>query len=556
MISRFIEAKPDELRLFIEEAAGISKYKERRRETENRIRHTRENLDRLNDLRDEVGKQLKHLERQAETAEKYRALKAEERRVLEDELTALRWRELDRTRRARARARRGRGGAGGQRAEQRRLEAQIEADRDAHAEASDGFNAVQGRYYAVGAEIARLEQAIRFADREPQPPGGGAGPGAPRAGRRRRPSRARHERLGRTHRGTGPRRAGWTEVGERLAAPARSWPRPRTRLDAWQAGWDALQEGPRRPHRARADRARAHQRPGAAHHARRAARGAHRQDREPLDTTELAARLTAGGALRWARRADRRGRGRAGRSADALRRLDEERAAVAARLDAARTELQTCRGRQASLEALQDAALEHADDAVGPGSRRRVSATCRACLDSIEVDAGWEPAVEAVLGGHAGRALRGRPRYPRPGSMRPPRSAGPRPAGRPDPDPSRRRRQPRGRSAAPGRWPDCCTASASPTPCRRPCPGAPTSGRASASSPATAAWSAAIGSRARRGPRRGGQPGARRDPARPAGEIEDLEQVIAELVEQDEALAERRQTWSRPATTPSTGSAA
>jgi chromosome segregation protein len=81
MISRFIEAKPDELRLFIEEAAGISKYKERRRETENRMRHTRENLERLNDLRDEVGKQLQHLERQAATAEKYRALKADERSV-------------------------------------------------------------------------------------------------------------------------------------------------------------------------------------------------------------------------------------------------------------------------------------------------------------------------------------------------------------------------------------------------------------------------------------------------------------------------------------------
>lgn len=57
-ISRLIEAKPEELRVFLEEAAGISKYKERRRETENRIKHTRENLDRLSDLRDELEKQL------------------------------------------------------------------------------------------------------------------------------------------------------------------------------------------------------------------------------------------------------------------------------------------------------------------------------------------------------------------------------------------------------------------------------------------------------------------------------------------------------------------
>ena len=68
MISRLIEARPDDLRAFLEEAAGISRYKERRRETENRIAETRENLDRLNDLREEVEKQIRHLQRQAGTA--------------------------------------------------------------------------------------------------------------------------------------------------------------------------------------------------------------------------------------------------------------------------------------------------------------------------------------------------------------------------------------------------------------------------------------------------------------------------------------------------------
>src|SRR5210317_125091 len=72
MISRLIEAKPEDLRVFLEEAAGISKYKERRKETENRIRHTRENLDRLTDLREELGKQLDKLNRQSKTAEKYK----------------------------------------------------------------------------------------------------------------------------------------------------------------------------------------------------------------------------------------------------------------------------------------------------------------------------------------------------------------------------------------------------------------------------------------------------------------------------------------------------
>ncbi|MDP4534677.1 chromosome segregation protein SMC [Alkalimonas collagenimarina] len=90
MISRLIESKPQELRVFIEEAAGISKYKERRRETENRIRHTRENLERLADVREELAKNLDKLKRQASTAERYKTLKARER-TLKSEVTALRW---------------------------------------------------------------------------------------------------------------------------------------------------------------------------------------------------------------------------------------------------------------------------------------------------------------------------------------------------------------------------------------------------------------------------------------------------------------------------------
>jgi chromosome segregation protein len=81
MVSRIIDAKPDELRVYLEEAAGISKYKERRRETETRIRHTRENLERLTDLIDEIDKQLSRLDRQSKTAEKYKQLKQEQRRL-------------------------------------------------------------------------------------------------------------------------------------------------------------------------------------------------------------------------------------------------------------------------------------------------------------------------------------------------------------------------------------------------------------------------------------------------------------------------------------------
>lgn len=90
MISRLIESRPQELRVFIEEAAGISRYKERRKETETRISHTRDNLERLTDVRDELGKNLEKLKRQSAAAERYKALRASERQ-LKAELTTLKW---------------------------------------------------------------------------------------------------------------------------------------------------------------------------------------------------------------------------------------------------------------------------------------------------------------------------------------------------------------------------------------------------------------------------------------------------------------------------------
>ena len=94
MVSRMIEAKPEELRHWLEEAAGISKYKDRRRETESRIKQTRENLARLNDLRSEIGQRLEVLTKQAANAEKYRDFKVQERQ-LRAEILALRVRHYE-----------------------------------------------------------------------------------------------------------------------------------------------------------------------------------------------------------------------------------------------------------------------------------------------------------------------------------------------------------------------------------------------------------------------------------------------------------------------------
>ncbi len=93
-ISRLIESKPQELRVFIDEAAGISKYKERRRDTENRIRHTRENLSRLQDIRSELSLQIDKLHKQSEAAKRFRTLKAQERKY-KAELAVLRWQEFN-----------------------------------------------------------------------------------------------------------------------------------------------------------------------------------------------------------------------------------------------------------------------------------------------------------------------------------------------------------------------------------------------------------------------------------------------------------------------------
>jgi chromosome segregation protein len=167
MISQVVDAGPEEVRSHLEEAAGISRYKERRRETERRIKHTRENLDRLTDLRDEIASHLNRLKRQANAAERYKKLKIEQRE-LESSLLALQWSSLQQD------AGIGRSGLTVQEtamqeqiAEQRAAEARMEAIHQDQAGAGEALNAVQGELYSVGSEIARLEQAVQH-DRELQ----------------------------------------------------------------------------------------------------------------------------------------------------------------------------------------------------------------------------------------------------------------------------------------------------------------------------------------------------------------------------------------------------
>ncbi len=169
MISRIIEAKPDDLRIFLEETAGISKYKERRRETETRIRHTRENLDRLKDLRDELEKQLDKLKRQSSAAERYKVLN-QELRVMSAQAHLMQLRDLHGTMSDLSqRVQTNETLIESKIAEQLNIDKNIELIRIQHTEKNDQCNEVQSQYYQIGTEIAKLEHTISHSiEREQQ----------------------------------------------------------------------------------------------------------------------------------------------------------------------------------------------------------------------------------------------------------------------------------------------------------------------------------------------------------------------------------------------------
>lgn len=399
MISRIIEARPEDLRLFLEEAAGISKYKERRRETEGRMRQTRENLERLEDLREEVGKQLQHLERQAATAERYTQLKAEERR-LDLELKALRWRALDEQIQARDRdlaetETRVQAGI----ARQRRLEAEIEAKRADYQAASETFNAIQGRFYAVGSEIARAEQAIQFASEA--------------RGRREGELVRLDQELGEAEDHLERDGARRDEIDRVLARdePALSEAETvleslleavataETRLADWEGRWDALARAAAGPaEQAQAERARINALEQSIERDRERRR---RLDEEQSRVAgeDLAARIATASA-------------REGDLAEALSELESRRAGLDAdlamrdaeidtlgkQIDGVRNALQQSRGRLASLIALQDEALAETAEARAAALARLGLVDAPRLLDAIEVDSGWERAVEVALG--------------------------------------------------------------------------------------------------------------------------------------------------------------
>jgi chromosome segregation protein len=400
MISQIIEAHPEELRMHLEEAAGISKYKERRKETESRIKATRENLDRVRDVRDEVDKQLEHLNRQARTAERWKALKAEQTHK-EAELRALEYRGL-------------KGQHDGEGAElsaaeieiekqlaaQRQIEAQLESARERHVGASDQLNAVQAEVYKVGAEIARVEQQVRHnrdtAERLQRSHGDAE---------RERDELAAHIETDREQ--IEILRMALAEGGPKLETlqqlqddTAQILHDSETRLADWQQRWDSHTRTA-----GESSRAAEVERTKLNYLDRQAIDLARR--REALEAeqqaTDVATLDAAGAQLHGEHDIQRERVETLGSLLDRHKLgheqvLDEERQVQSA-LNEERQQLQAARGRHASLEALQHAALGQDEGAASGWLARLGLDQSRRLGESLQVETGWETAVETALSG-------------------------------------------------------------------------------------------------------------------------------------------------------------
>jgi chromosome segregation protein len=401
MISRVIEARPDDLRAFLEEAAGISRYKERRRETESRIGHTRENLDRLNDLREEVEKQIRHLQRQAATARRYQALKEEERK-LSAELLALRLQSLDLEAAVRDATTSGCETAmQAVLADLRAAEAQIERIRADQSASADALNAIQGRYYEAGAEVTRIEQGIEYA-RELR-------------ARQRADLEQIDSQTGELDRVVQLDRVQMEALSMELATmvpgldqahdseriASQALERCEQALTSWQFSWDshaqavALGQRETQVERARIEQLESQQRRLLQQQERQESeRESFTQDQPPAALESLAERADAARA--------------AGESAAAeLQELLTEISATrdsereqSQSLNTLRARLQQAQGEQVSTEALQQAALGKASGRVTQWLKSQSLDRHPRVAQQLRVDKGWERAVETVLGSY------------------------------------------------------------------------------------------------------------------------------------------------------------
>ncbi|MDI5935875.1 chromosome segregation protein SMC [Halomonas kalidii] len=399
MISRLIEARPEELRATLEEAAGISKYKERRRETENRMRRTQENLERLEDIREELDKQLERLRRQAEAARRYQTLKQEEHRV-KGELALLRARALRASQaEEETRVRELETGVEREVLGLRQCETRLEEARADHDRLASELDAQQARFYETTTAIARLEQDIEHArSRDAQ------------LARDLEAARRELVELDRLGEDDGDRLARLDErletlapereeVAERLAELEAGLEDAEPLAEETDAAWEAFNEQWREQSR-EAERAqdRLRELEGRLERLEADERRRRQQHEELPDIAllagqrgELAERLAE---LALSREAveERREALQAGRdeARERVRQAEAER-------EADRQRRSTLQGELASLEALIQAGLADHDEALDTHLAEHGLAEAPRLGESLEVEPGWEEAVSWVL---------------------------------------------------------------------------------------------------------------------------------------------------------------
>jgi chromosome segregation protein len=399
MISQIIEARPEDLRVFLEEAAGISKYKERRKETETRIRHTRENLDRLNDLREEVGKQLEHLKRQARQAEQYQAIQGE-RRIKDAEWKALEHRALDlklQTQREKLSQQETR--LQQLIAEQREAERELETGRVRREQAAEALNKAQAGSYEVSGALARIEQQIQH-QREM----------ASRLQRARDEAQSALAEIA-THIGNDQ-----SQLDVLKAAIAQDEPRlaqlraddesrqealrdAEARLNDWQQRWDAHSR-----EQSEAARAADVERTRIEHLDRQSMDADRRREllnteRTGLDLAALADAFTQLQATHDSQKASLDGLNTDLETRkQGVGELQEQQRATQSELAEVRKQAQAARGRLSSLETLQHAALGQEQGAALNWLKARGLDSAARVGEKLVVEAGWENAVESALG--------------------------------------------------------------------------------------------------------------------------------------------------------------
>jgi chromosome segregation protein len=401
MISRVIEARPDDLRAFLEEAAGISRYKERRRETENRIGQTRENLDRLNDLREEVDKQIRHLQRQAATARRYQALKEEERK-LQAELLALRLQSLDAEAQVRDSATQHCETAmQAALADLRQAEAGIEQIRVGLAAKADALGLIQARFYDAGAQVTRIEQSIDHARELRQRQASDLAQSQAQVG----------DLAGLIQRDRAQLATLAAELAAMLpqldaahgeeAGTAQRLVRCEQALAAWQHAWDEHSQAVAHAQReTQVERARIEQLDS---QQRRLLQQRERQEADRAALAQQQPALSLEALADQAAASREAGQKAANELQELLAELtgtrDQEREQSQS-LNGLRAEWQQALGSQVSTEALQQAALGEASRSVTQWLEAQSLDRQPRVAQQVRVDRGWERAVETVLGGY------------------------------------------------------------------------------------------------------------------------------------------------------------